>query len=287
MNEETLKKIEAYQRNEITEHILYGILAKRYRGGNSEILKKISGDELRHYNFFKKITGKEMRPDRLKIFFYRFASRIFGITFTLKMMSNGEDRAEHSYEEVENSVPGIKKIVSEEAKHEEALISQIEEGIIRHMGSMVLAINNSIQEITGIVVGLTFALSNAMLVGKTALISGLAATLAMVASEYLSQKADAAETEGGEPLKAAAYTGIVYIVVVAAIVSPYFIFEHHFTALAVALGAVVVIVTVFTFFMSVVKNLTYRKALFEVASITAGVIALSLGLGMLIKLIFG
>lgn len=285
MNEETLKKIEAYQKNEITEHILYGILAKRYRGGNSEILKKISGDELRHYNFFKKITRKELRPDHLKIFFYRFASRIFGITFTLKMMSNGEDRAEHSYEEVENSVPGIKKIVSEEARHEEALISQIEEGIIRHMGSMVLAINNSIQEITGIVVGLTFALSNAMLVGKTALISGLAATLAMVASEYLSQKADAAED--GEPLKAAAYTGIVYVVVVAAIVSPYFIFEHHFAALAVSLGAVVVIVSVFTFFMSVVKNLTYRKALFEVSSITAGVIALSLGLGMLIKLIFG
>jgi len=285
MKEETLKKILVYQKNEITEHILYGALAKRLKGRNSEILYKISSDELKHYNFFKKITGKDIKPDYVKIFFYRLVSRIFGITFTMKMMSNGEDQAEQSYEEVEDQVPGIKKIIAEEVKHEESLISQVEEGIITHMGSMVLAINNSIQEITGIVVGLTFALSNSLLVGKTALISGMAATLAMVASEYLSQKAEA--DDSAEPLKAAVYTGIVYVFVVAAIVSPYFIFSNHYTALAVALGAVVIIVSAFTFFMSVVKGLRYRKALLEVTTITSAVVALSLGLGMLIKLVFG
>ncbi len=285
MKEETLKKILIYQKNEITEHLLYSALAGRCRGKNSEILKKISGDELRHYNFFKKITGKEIRPDYLKIYFYRFASRLFGITFTMKMMSNGEDRAEHSYEEVEGSVPGIKKIIGEEVKHEEALVSEIEEGVIKHMGSMVLAMNNSIQEITGIVVGLTFALSNSILIGKTALISGVAATLAMVASEYLSQKAEAGAA--GEPLKAALYTGVVYLFVVAAIISPYFFFMNHYIALSVAFSAVVIIVTVFTFFMAVIKNLTYSRAVFEVSSITAVVVALSLGVGMLIKHIFG
>lgn len=285
MKEDTIKKILQYQKNEITEHILYAALAGRLSGKNSEIMKKISSDELKHYNFFKKITGRDIKPDYIKIYFYRFVSRIFGLTFTLKMMSNGEDQAEHNYEEVEDSVPGIKKIISEEVKHEEALISQIEEGIITHMGSMVLAINNSIQEITGIVVGLTFALSNAILVGKTALISGMAATLAMVASEYLSQKSEA--DDSAEPVRAAAYTGIVYVVVVAAIVSPYFIFADHYAALLAALSSVVIIVTVFTFFMSVVKGLSYRKALLEVTSITAAVVSLSLGLGMVIKLIFG
>lgn len=285
MKDNTMKKIFQYQKNEITEHILYAALAARVSGKNSEIMKKISSDELKHYNFFKKITGKDIKPDYIKIYFYRFVSRLFGLTFTLKMMSNGEDQAEHNYEEVEDSVPGIKKIISEEVKHEEALISQIKEGIITHMGSMVLAINNSIQEITGIVVGLTFALSNTILVGKTALISGMAATLAMVASEYLSQKSEG--DESAEPVKAAVYTGIVYVFVVAAIVSPYFFFGNHYIALAAALSSVVIIVTVFTFFMSVVKSLRYRTALFEVTSITAAVVTLSLGLGMLIKLIFG
>ncbi len=285
MKEETLKKILEYQKNEITEHILYGALAERFRGKNSEILKKIADDELKHYNFFKKITGRDIKPSHAKIYFYRLISLIFGITFTMKMMSNGEEQAEHNYEEVEENVPGIRKIINEEVKHEQALIGQIEEGIIKHMGSMVLAINNSIQEITGIVVGLTFALSDSLLVGKTALISGMAATLAMVASEYLSQKAEAGES--GEPVKAAIYTGVVYIFVVGAIVSPYFIFEHHYTSLAAALSSVVIIVTAFTFFMSVVKGLRYRKALFEVTSITAAVVALSLGLGMIIKHVFG
>lgn len=285
MKEDTLRKILIYQKNEITEHLLYGALAKRLKGKNRTILKKISGDELRHYHFFRKITGREMRPDYVKIYFYRLVSRIFGITFTMKMMSNGEDQAGHDYGEVDDRVPGIKKIISEEVKHEEVLIAQIEEGVITHMGSMVLAINNSIQEITGIAVGLTFALASSLLVGKTALISGIAATLAMVASEYLSQKADSGDSK--EPMKAALYTGIVYLFVVAAIVSPYFIFRNHYLALTVALGAVAVIVSAFTFFMSVVKGLRYRKALLEVTSITAAVVALSLGLGVLIKQIFG
>ncbi len=285
MKEETLSRILGYQRNEITEHILYGALAKRLKGKNREILRKISADELRHYHFFRKITGRDVRPSYVKIYFYRLVSRLFGITFTMKMMGNGEDQAGHDYAEVEGMVPGIRKIIGEEVKHEESLMAEVEEGVITHLGSMVLAINNSIQEITGIVVGLTFALASSLLVAKTALISGMAATLAMVASEYLSQKAEAGDA--GEAFRAALYTGIVYVFVVAAIVSPYFIFKSHYAALAVALCAVIVIVSVFTFFMSVVKGLRYRTALFEVMSITVAVVALSLALGMVIKLISG
>jgi hypothetical protein len=47
------------------------------------------------------------------------------------------------------------------------------------------------------------------MIGKTALISGLAATLAMVASEYLSQKAESGQDSYAA--KAALYTGIVYM----------------------------------------------------------------------------
>ncbi|HPS86880.1 MAG TPA: VIT1/CCC1 family protein [Spirochaetota bacterium] len=285
MDSETIKKILEYQKNEITEHMLYGALAKRATGKNAAILKKISDDELKHYYFFKKITGQDVKPAWFKIIFHRFVSRIFGFTFTIKMMENGEEQAEHNYEGVEKIVPGIKKIIQEEVKHEAALMGQVEEDVIKHMSSMVLAINNSIQEITGIVVGLTFAIANSLMIGKTALISGLAATLAMVASEYLSQKADSEDIDA--PRKAAIYTGIIYTAVVAFLVSPFFIFSNHFAALGVAITAVVVIVSVFTFFMSVVKGLVYRKVLAEVSVITAGVVTLSLFFGIGIKIIFG
>ena len=285
MKHETIKKILEYQKNEITEHILYGALAKRAKGKNAVILQKISEDELKHYIFFKKITGKDVKPGRFKIIFHRLVSKIFGYTFTIKMMQNGEEQAEHNYEGVENIVPGIKKIIQDEVKHEEALIGQLEEDVLKHMSSMVLAINNSIQEITGIVVGLTFAIANSLMIGKTALISGFAATLAMVASEYLSQKAD--NEDAGAPRKAALYTAIVYAFVVVLLVSPFFIFANHYTALASAIISAAVIVSIFTFFMSVVKGLNYTKALTEVSLITAGVVALSFLAGMVMKTIFG
>jgi len=285
MNPAIHRKILRYQRNEITEHLLYGILADRAPGNNGRVLRRISEDELKHYAYFKKITGREIAPDGWRILFFRVVSFIFGLTFTLKMMENGESKAEHNYEEVEAHVPGIQRIIREERRHEADLIDQIEEEALRHLGSMVLAINNSIQEITGIVVGLTFALANALLVGKTALISGIAATLAMVASEYLSQKAESADASA--PRKAAMYTGAIYLFVVAVVVTPFFVFSHHYAALGAAIGAVVFIVAVFTFFMSVVKSLDYKKALVEVSLITAGVVALSLAAGMGMRMVFG
>ena len=284
MRNETLKRLLEYQKNEITEHVLYGALAARAKGKNASILKKISDDELKHYHFFKKITGREVRPAWGKILFYRFASRIFGFTFTIKMMENGEEQAEHNYESIEENVPGIKRIIQEEVKHEAALMGQIEEDVLKHMGSMVLAINNSIQEITGIVVGLTFAIANSIMIGKTALISGMAATLAMVASEYLSQKAESEDP--GAPKKAALYTGMIYLSVVAFLVTPFFIFGNHYIALSVSIAAVVIIVSIFTFFMSVVKGLVFRKALAEVSLITSGVVLLSFFIGMAMKMIF-
>jgi VIT1/CCC1 family predicted Fe2+/Mn2+ transporter len=285
MNADTMERILRYQKNEITEHVLYAALAKRVKGKNAEILKKISADERRHYEFFKKVTGRDVKPSRSRIVLYRLVSRIFGLTFTIKMMDNGEVQAAHNYEEVDARLPGIKKIIEDEVRHEQALMAQIEEEALKHLGSMVLAINNSIQEITGIAVGLTFAMGDSLMVAKTALISGLAATLAMVASEYLSQKAES--EDAAAPKKAALYTGVIYIFVVAAIVSPYFLVSDAYVALAIAIGIVAVIITAFTFFMSVVRGLDYRKALMEVSTITAGVVALSLGIGMAVRLIFG
>ncbi|PKL92059.1 MAG: rubrerythrin family protein [Candidatus Goldiibacteriota bacterium HGW-Goldbacteria-1] len=284
MDSGTMQRILLYQKNEITESIVYGLMAGRAKGKNREVLTKISKDEMTHYNYFKKITGTDTKPDRLRIFIYTVTAALFGMTFSVKMMENGEVKAEHNYENAEDSLPGIRKIINDEVKHEEALVKQLEEDAVEHMGSMILAVNNSIQEITGIVVGLTFALANSIMVGKTALVSGVAATLAMAASEYLSQKTDIGDKKA---LKAAIYAGTVYIFVTAAIVTPFFLVANHLAALSYSLCAVAVILTAFTFYMSVVKNTDYKKAFLEVSGITAVVIGMSLAVGMLIKHIFG
>ncbi|MHB9139102.1 MAG: VIT1/CCC1 transporter family protein, partial [Victivallaceae bacterium] len=246
------KKILKYQRNEITEYYVYLNLAKQAKGNNAAILRKIAEDELRHYHQFKEYTGKDVRPNKIKVFFYSFVTAIMGLTFTLKMMENGEEAAEENYETVNDSYPEIRKIIMDESSHEKLLLKEIDDERLHYLGSIALALNNSAQEFTGIAVGLTFALQNAMATGSTTLVSGLAATLAMMASEYMSQKTEHHAEAKGSPFKAALYAGAIYFGMVMLIVAPYFLLHNHIHAMLVTVSAVFIVMVVFTFFMSVV-----------------------------------
>lgn len=275
------KKLLKYQKNEITEHLAYLNLAKMSKGKNAVILKKIAGDELCHYNQFRKYTGKDVRPDKVKVFFYSFVTIVLGLTFTMKMMENGEEAAEENYEAIEDQYPEIGKIIVDEVNHEKLLLAEIEEEHLHYLGSIALALNNSAQEFTGIAVGLTFALQNAKATGSTTLVSGLAATLAMMASEYLSQKTETHGGVKGSPLKAALYAGGIYLYMVMLIVTPYFIFQNHINAMLVTISAVFIVMVMFSFFMSVVKDLKFGKILLEGLAITVMVVIASYGIGML------
>ena len=72
MDRKTKETIASFQKNEITEHIFYEILAKRAKEKNAEILKKISKDELRHYKEWKKYSNKDVKPCKLTILKYFF-----------------------------------------------------------------------------------------------------------------------------------------------------------------------------------------------------------------------
>ena len=89
------------QRNEITEHFIYERLARSVKESNNrEVLKRISNDELRHYNFWREYTHRDLKPDKLKIWKYFLISKIFGITFGIKLMERGEERAKTIYEKI-------------------------------------------------------------------------------------------------------------------------------------------------------------------------------------------
>lgn len=275
------RRLLKFQRNEITEHFVYRNLARTARGRNREILGRIAADELRHYGQFKGHTGMDVRPDGLKILFFTVTSALFGLTFTMKMMEHGEEEAEAAYTAIRGDYPEIRRIIVEELKHEKLLMAQIEEEHLSYIGSMALALNNSAQEFTGIAVGLTFAMQNARMTGITTLISGLAATLAMVASEYLSQKSEKHALSAASPLKAALYAGGIYLFVVLLIVTPYFLTSNHLLAMSVTMGLVLAVLVVFTFFMSVVRDLKFSRVFGEAVLITALVVSASFGIGTL------
>ncbi len=278
MEEAVRQKILEFQKNEITEHHIYRFLAKRSKGKNKEVFERIAADELAHYNKFKELTGEEVKPDRKKIVLYVILALIFGVTFAVKLMERGEEGAERAYEELSKDVPVAAEIVKDEFAHEQALIQMIEEEKLKYVGSMVLGLNDALVELTGSLAGFAFALQNSKVIGLAGLIMGVAASLSMCASEYLSQKSEA--EEGKSPIKASLYTGMAYILAVVVLVWPFFVFSSYIIALIISLLGAVAIIYLFTFFMAVVKDQDFKAMFKEMLFISLGVALISFAVGL-------
>ena len=266
-----------FQRNEITEHHVYKNLASFIKDKNRQVLLSISADELKHYNAFKKKTGVDVKPDILKIFWYTLVGRLFGITFAIKLMENGEASAQENYTGAKKGMKEIAALIKDEEKHERALIAMIDEEKLGYLSSMVLGLNDAIVELTGALAGFTFALQNTKVIGAAGFITGIAAALSMAAAEYLSQKS---EKTGRDPLKAAFYTGVVYMLVVAVLVAPYFIAAHYMTALIFTLIGVMAVITIFSFFVSVVQDTKFSHIFVEMTVICLGVSFIAFVIGL-------
>lgn len=277
------KRVLVFQQNELTEHLFYKALSERVKGRNSELLRKISDDELRHYNEWKTCSGMDIPPRKLMLLKYLFISRIFGFTFAIKLMEKGEEKAEKAYSQVSKIFPKADEIMHDEKEHEDILVGMIDEERVKYVGSLVLGINDALVELSGALVGLALTLQNNKLVGVAGLITGVAATLSMSASEYLSQKA---EKSGISPLKAAFYTGIAYMLTVILLTSPYLALPDYPAALLAMLTSVVLVIIVFTFFISIVKDVPFKRISLEMLSITLGVAIVSFIIGWFARTVF-
>jgi len=270
-----------YQKNEISEYQVYKNLSKSSKGENKEILDKISQDELMHYKKWKKYTNMEVKPDGLKVLKYLLYSKFFGLTFAVKLMERGEAAAQKAYRTIEEAIPEGRDVIADEGAHEKELIGIINEERLNYMGSMVLGLNDALVELTGTLSGLILAIQNSLIIGVVGLITGIAASLSMMSSEYLSQKSE----EGGKsPLKASVYTGIAYIFAVAVLDAPFFLSSNALLDISMTVLCAVIITFIFTYFISVTKDLSFRKRFAEMASISLGVAAVSFLIGFAIRI---
>jgi VIT1/CCC1 family predicted Fe2+/Mn2+ transporter len=280
MREETKKLLLKFQKYEITEYHVYKALSERFSGKNQEILRRIAEDEERHYKKLREITGEETDPHRFAIKLFLLVARVFGLTFAIKMMERGEERAESGYRSVLDEVPEAKSILDEEFEHEKLLLEMIDEVKIGYIGSMVLGLNDALVELTGALAGLTFALRNTRLVGVAGFITGLAASLSMAASEYLSTKSEAT---GKSPLRASFYTGVAYVTTVLLLVFPFFLLHNPYMAILLTLLIAILIVFFFSFFVAVVRGMSFWRLLFEMLIISLGVATISFLIGILVR----
>ena len=280
-----LDQLQTAQKNEITEYHIYSRLAKVIpQKQNSEVLQRIAGDEQRHHDFWMKYTQRTVRPSRWKIFFYFWISRILGITFGIKLMERGEERAQINYEIIARRIPKASQIIADEHAHEQELIGLIEEERLNYVGSIVLGLNDALVELTGALAGFTFALQNTRLIALAGLITGIAASFSMAASEYLSTKS---EGSGERALKSSIYTGVAYIVTVILLILPYLLVANYFLCLGLTLSIAMIIIFFFNFYISVAKDYSFKRRFLEMAALSLGVAMLTFAIGFLIRKTLG
>jgi vacuolar iron transporter family protein len=282
---ELRQRLLAAQKNEITESNIYTRIAGRLPAGeNRQILERIAADEMRHYNEWKKFTGQDVSPNWLMVWFYVIVARLFGFTFGVKLMEQGEEGAQVNYAEIAKFIPEAIKIHQDEEEHEEKLLEMLDEERLRYAGSVVLGLNDALVELTGALAGLTLALQNVQLIALSGLITGIAASLSMAASEYLSTRS---EDTDKHPVRAAIYTGIAYIITVTLLIMPYLLLDNYILCLAISLVTAVIIIAVFNYYISVAKGENFRRRFIEMAGLSLSVALFSFVIGYFIRIWLG
>jgi len=257
-----LNLIFKFQENEITEYYLYKKLSATQKNNeNKTILEKIAQEEKAHHDFWRKFTQKEAKPKRFRIFKFYWIVKIFGLTFGIKLMENGEVKAQENYNKIIEIIPEAQKIANDEEAHENQLINLIHEEKLNYVGSIVLGLNDALVELTGALAGLSFALQNTKIIAFAGAITGIAASFSMAAAEYLSQRHEGSES----PLRSASYTGAAYIATVILLILPYLIFSNYLVCLFTTIGIALFIIFFFNYYVSVAKDMPFRQRFFEMA----------------------
>ncbi len=285
ISQETREKLLVYQQNEITEQHIYIKLAKAIKPSqNRRVLEEIAKDELQHYRFWRTFTQQDVNPDKIKIWIYYLISRIFGLTFGIKLMERGEEDAQKNYEQLREIIPEAAAIAQDENDHENALIDLLDEERLRYIGSIVLGLNDALVELTGVLAGLTLALQDTNLIALTGSITGIAAALSMGASEYLSTKS---EETVKNPVRASIYTGCAYVVTVLILILPYLILDNFYVSLGLTLASAILIIAFFNYYISVAKDLPFKSRFLEMAGLSLGVAAISFIIGLILRSFVG
>ena len=290
MEEDRRAHLLKLQRMEATEAEVYRRLARMQKDPvNRSILEGISLEEERHEAVIENMTGEKVRADMGKVRRQIMLARLFGFTFSVKMMEATEKDVAAEYREL-----GLDDIAEEEEAHEENMIGMLEEERLRYSGSVVLGMSDALVELTGALAGLTFALQSLNLVALAGLVTGIAAAFSMGASEYLSSRA---EKKSESAVRAAFFTWISYLITVLLLVSPYLLLtaespdfhglEPHVQALLYTFAIGLLIVAVFNFYVSVVEEVSFSSRFMVMAGILGVVSLISYGIGILLRGMLG
>ena len=198
-------------------------------------------------------------------------------------MEKGEENAQVNYENIKNISPKMKEIMKDEHLHEDKLIEMIDSKSLQYTSSIILGLNDALVELTGALAGLTLALNNAKLIAITGLITGIAASLSMAGSSYLSSREEGSKNA----IRSSIYTGIAYIITVLILITPFLLLKTPLVSLGITLCCVIAIIFIFNFYIAVAKNLSFRKRFLEMAGISLSVAIFNFFIGLIVQKFIG
>lgn len=274
------------QQSETTEAAAYEAMAESIKDEhNRKTLMDIAEEVRNQARSLETYTDTELEPDERKVKRYARMARVFGFTFAAKLIDRRKIKFERHSKRLMDEVPEIEQMEADEQERDRKLFDLLNEKRLSYVGAMILGMNDAIVEITGTLAGLTLAMQNTRLIALSGLITGVAATLSMAASEYLAERSDGKS----DAAKSGLMTGGAYFITVVILLLPYLILDDamYLLAMGIMLVLVVIILAAFNFYTSVARDVPFGKNFGQMCAISLGVAALSFVLGYAVRTFLG
>jgi len=276
-NYKTKKRAVKAQRMEITEHVLYGKLARSAKEPRTrDALSRIAQQELAYYEMWRAGIGVEVEPNRNEARAYYWIAKVFGIVFMMKLRDFFIWR---TYGPLEHVLPEAYQDFEPEMTNAQVLRSAIDDERLHYMGAIVMGLNDAIVEITGAIAGFALGLQNTTLIALAGLITGVAGALSMASSEFLEKQSES----GHNPVKAAGYTGGMYFITALILVSSYLVLSDYLVALVVMLVLAFIIIVFFSLYSTFLFDQKLRSRLPPMLAMSFGVAFISFLIGSLLR----
>lgn len=277
-------------RDELLDHLTYERLAKRYAAtANREYLESMAAQERSHFEFWARLAGMHrdaFNEPRLKIAVLMLFDRLLGPTFTVRRLEGNEKSTISKYQDIVESgalapddADRLRQIIDDERGHEERLKETLSDDRLVYLGAAVLGINDALVELTGGLTGLVSSIRDPRVIGFSGLVVGIAASMSMAASNFLSTGMSSEESQKARPGPAAAYTGITYLIVTLALVISFFTVSDRHVALAITWSVAILVTVGFSYYSAVLLDEPFRKQLAKMLLLTLGIAVITYFIG--------
>jgi VIT1/CCC1 family predicted Fe2+/Mn2+ transporter len=272
------------------DHLVYRELARRERNGpRRELLERLAEMERKHYEFWQSLVPSH-KP---KFYSLRFRvilllRALLGLTFVTKLLERHESEVVRRYREVLERVDGdvrerVEEFLRDEEEHERALLSQIDEPLLRYIGFIALGLSDSMIEVTGVHAGFLGVTASTIIAGVAGLIVGFAASISMGVAAYLKAKSELRS----KPVTSGMVTGTAYLLSTVLLALPYFTTHDMLLAFSGSVILAILLASFFSYYVAVINDSSFKREAVENVVLIMGTAAATFLFGEFLGNLFG